>query len=175
MRRISADQALRRGSIDGLLVSVVIAVFVVVTNVVFPGGPQESDADPEYRVRYGITLAVLAVLLAVIGAHGRHSARESRAGIVAGIKAGAAAGAVIAVMITVTFLAVNTLFLGIVSHQHDKRIAFAASGWTSLRAYLTVTQLRGALFLVPALAVAGAALGLAGAAVYGGRRDVSVR
>lgn len=92
MGRISADQALRRGSIDGLLVSVVMAVFVVLTNGVFPGGPQESDADPEYRMQYVITLTVLAVLLVVIGAHGRHSARESRAGIVAGTKAGAVLG-----------------------------------------------------------------------------------
>jgi hypothetical protein len=69
-------------------------------------------------------------------------------------------------MITLTFLAVNNLFLDIVSRQHDKRVAFAASGWTSMRAYLTVTQLRGAVFLLPALAVVGAALGLLGAAIF---------
>jgi hypothetical protein len=82
------------------------------------------------------------------------------------VKAGATAGAVIAVMITLTFLAVNNLFLDIVSHQHDKRVAFAASGWTSMRAYLTVTQLQGALFLIPVLAVVGAVLGQLGAAIF---------
>jgi hypothetical protein len=53
-----------------------------------------------------------------------------------------------------------------VSRQHDKRVAFAASGWTSMRAYLSVTQVKGALFLVPALAVVGAILGLVGATVF---------
>jgi hypothetical protein len=71
---------------------------------------------------------------------------------------------------------VNNLFLSIVSQQHDKRVAFAASGWTSMRAYLTVAQLRGGLFLVPVLAVVGAALGLLGGVVFGprGRRSVPV-
>jgi hypothetical protein len=165
--RFFADPAIHRGWLDGLMVSGLIAVLVVLTNVVFPGGPQESDADPEYVVQYLITLAVLAGLLTVIGARGRRRAGAAAApdGLLAGVKAGATAGAVIAAMITLTFLAVNNLFLDIVSRQHDKRVAFAASGWTSMRAYLTVTQLQGALFLIPALAAAGAALGLLGAAI----------
>jgi SAM-dependent methyltransferase len=91
--------------------------------------------------------------------------------MVAGVKAGATAGAVLAAMITLTFLAVNNLFLDIVSRQHDKRVAFAASGWTSKRAYLTVNQLQGALFLIPALAFVGAVLGLLGATIF--RRPAS--
>jgi hypothetical protein len=154
------------------MVAGLIAVFVVITNVVFPGGPQESDADPEYVVQYLITLAALAGLLTLIGARGRRSAgAAARNGMLAGVKAGATAGAVIAVLVTLTFVAVNNLFLDIVSRQHDKRVAFAASGWSSMRAYLTVTQLRGALFLIAMLAVVGALLGLLGAAIV--RRHAS--
>jgi hypothetical protein len=162
VRRFLTDQAVRRGVYDGLIVSALIAVLVVVTNVVFPGGPDESDADPEYVIQYLITLACLAGLLIAIGARGRRRGD----GLAGGVKAGGAAGGLIAAMVTLTFLAVNNVFLDIVSRQHDKRVAFAASGWSSMRAYLTVTQLGGALVLIPLLAFVGAVLGLFGAALF---------
>jgi hypothetical protein len=172
MTRLFADPTVGRGLFDGFMVSGLIAVFVVLTNVVFPGGPQESDADPEYVTQYLITLAVLAGLFTLIGARARRRADATgRDGMLAGAKAGATAGAVIATMITLTFLAINNLFLDIVSRQHDKRVAFIASGWTSMRAYLTVTQLRGAVVLIPVLAVVGAVLGLLGATIF--RRHAS--
>jgi hypothetical protein len=155
------DVAWRRGVLDGLAVAAALAVLVVFTNVIFPPGPDESDSDPEYLWQYLATLAILGALLIAIGARARRHAGTA----ISGMKAGAAAGAVIAALVTLTFLVVNNLFLDIVSHQHDKRIAFAGSGWTSMRAYLTVTQIEGGLFLVPALAVVGAALGLLGAAL----------
>jgi hypothetical protein len=164
--RFFASPAVRRGLIDGLIVSGLFAVLVVLTNVVFPGSPEESDADPEYVLQYLITLAVLALLLIAIGVRGR--ARGTT--IWDGVKAGAAAGAVIAILVTLTFLVVNNLFLDIVSRQHDKRVAFAASGWTSMREYLSVTQLEGGLVLTPVLAFVGGVLGLLGAALRGARR-----
>jgi hypothetical protein len=161
MRRFFTDPAIRRGVYDGLIVAGLLAILVVLTNVVFPGGPDESDGDPEYVWRYLATLAGLAALLVTIGVRGRR-----RAGVVAGgVKAGAMAGAVIGAMVTLTFLVMNNIWLDIVSRQHDKRVAFASSGWTSMRAYLTVTQLEGGLVLVPVLAVVGGALGLLGAAL----------
>jgi hypothetical protein len=66
------------------------------------------------------------------------------------------------VLVTGVYLAVNNLFFDIVSQQHDKRVAFAASGWTSMRAYINVTQVEGLVVLVPMLAIVGAALGLIG-------------
>jgi len=48
---------------------------------------------------------------------------------------------VIAVVVTLSFLTVNNLFLDIVSQQHDKHVAFDSSGWSSMRAYLSVRQL----------------------------------
>ncbi|HEX2806378.1 MAG TPA: hypothetical protein VHN80_09430 [Kineosporiaceae bacterium] len=162
MRRHLADRAVRSGIRDGAIVAGLLAVLVVATNVVFPGGPDESDADPAFVVQYLVTLACLAILLITIGVRGgRRVGRQ-----IGGAKAGATAGAVIATSVTLTFLVVNNLFLDIVSRQHDKRLAFASSGWTSMRAYLTVSQLRGAVFLIPALAVMGGVLGLVGAAAF---------
>ena len=69
---------------------------------------------------------------------------------------------VIAVLVTGVYLAVNNLFFDIVSQQHDKRVAFAASGWTSMRAYINVVQVEGLIVLVPMLAIVGGTLGLIG-------------
>lgn len=170
MKRLFADRGVRRGWWDGLIVSGLLAVMVVLTNVVFPGGPDESDSDPEYLVQYLITLAVLALLFVAIGAHGRYRAGRG-GGLISGVKAGGTAGGVIALMITLTFVVVNNLFLDVVSRQHDKRLAFAASGWTSIRAYLTVTQLQGGLVLIPVLAIVGALLGVLGALLFRPRTD----
>lgn len=162
MRRLFANPALRLGALDGIVISALTAVDVVLTNVVFPPGPDESDSDPEYIWQSLAIYAVLALLLVAIGARaGRRGPRPA-----SGAVAGGAAGAVVAVLVTLTFIIVNNVWLDIVSRQHDKRLAFAASGWTSMRAYLTVQQLLGGAFLIVALAVVGAVLGLVGAAVF---------
>jgi hypothetical protein len=161
MRRILTDPAVRRGLFDGLIVSALIAVDVVLPNVGFPPGPDESDSDPEYVWQILAVYALLALLLVAIGARARRRAGRLDAGPVAG----GVAGAVIAVLATLTFLVVNNVFLDIVSRQHDKRVAFAASGWTSMRAYLTVEQLLGGAVLLVMLVVVGAVLGLLGAAL----------
>jgi hypothetical protein len=158
MKRFFTDAALRRGVYDGLFIAAVIAIDVFLTNVVWPAGPNESDSDPEYIVQDLITYGVILLLLVLIGARAGRTTRTSAGGA----KAGAAAGAVIAVLGSLTFVVVNNVWLSIVSQQHDKRIAFAESGWTSMRAYLTVTQLEGMLFLLPALAIVGGLLGLIG-------------
>jgi hypothetical protein len=162
MRRVFAHPAVRRGVFDGLIISLLVAINVVITNVVFPPGPDESDSDPEYIWQTLAIYAVLALLLVAIGARARRRGPNATAGLIAG----GVAGVVIGVLVTVTFVAVNNLFLSVVSQQHDKRIAFAASGWTSMRAYLTVEQLLGGVFLVVALGAVGAALGLLGAALF---------
>jgi hypothetical protein len=171
MRHVTADAALRRGIYDGLIIAAVIAVGVVLTNVVFPSSPQESDSDPEYVIQLFATYAIMGLLLVAIGAHARSRSDTP----LAGLKGGAGAGFVVAVLIVVIFIVVNNVFLDIVSQQHDKRVAFAASGWSSLRAYLTVSQLRGALFLVPAATLTGALLGFVGGALFRLRyRDVGL-
>jgi hypothetical protein len=174
MRRLFAVPAVRRGIFDGVILSVLIAVDVVLTNVVFPAGPDESDSDPEYVWQNLATYAVLALLLVAIGARagratsarGATSAGGRMPRPAAGALGGGVAGVVIAVLVTLTYVVVNNAFLSIVSRQHDKRMAFAASGWTSMREYLTVQQLLGGVFLVVALGLVGGVLGLLGAAVF---------
>jgi hypothetical protein len=167
VKRIVTDPAVRRGFWDGLIVSGLTAIVVVLTVVVFPGGPDESDSDPEYLWQYLVVLLVLALLFVAIGYRGR---RRS-AGVSGGPKAGAAAGAVFAVMVTLIFLAVNNVFFDVVRQQHDKRVAFAASGWTSMRAYINVQQVMGLSVLIPMGILAGVVLGLIGAAIAGASRE----
>jgi hypothetical protein len=159
MRRLWSDPALRRGVFDGLVLAAFSAVIILVTNVIVPPDPAASDADVSNVVGYLALLVAIGLLFVAVGARGRLRA----AGLGAGARAGAVAGAVLAVAVTLTFIVVNNVFLGTVSQQYDKRINFAASGWTSMRAYLTVEQLRSALILVPVTAAAGAVAGLVGA------------
>jgi hypothetical protein len=167
VKRIVTDPAVRRGIWDGLIVSGLTAIVVVLTVVVFPSGPDESDGDPEYLWQLGAAVLVLAVLFVAIGYRGRRRAT----GVSGGPKAGAAAGAIFAVMVTLIFLTVNNIFFDIVRQQHDKRVAFAASGWSSMRAYVNVQQVEGLSVLIPMGIVAGVVLGLIGAAIAGARRQ----
>lgn len=164
-----ADTAVRRGLYDGLIISGVLVVVVVLSNAVFPPGPQDSDSDPESLIWLTAGYAVLAVGLVVIGARARRRSETP----LAGGRGGATAGVVIAVLVTATFLVMNNLFFDIVSRQHDKRVAFAASGWSSTRAYLTVGQLEGAVVLIPVTGLVGAALGFLGGAVWRPRPSTS--
>ncbi len=162
MRRYFTDLAVRRGVYDGLIIAALSAVLIIITNVVLPQGPNESDSDPEYLIQSLVLLAIISAMFVAVGARGRRRAH----GPSAGVRAGSAAGALLAACVTLTFIVVNNLFLSTVSQQHDKRINFAASGWTSIRAYLTITQLKGALILIPVTAIAGALLGLLGALLF---------
>jgi hypothetical protein len=166
MRRYLTDPAVRRGVYDGLAVAAAMAVLVVWTNVLFPAGPNESDGDPEYVRQILAVYATLALLLVAIGAHGRSAAATD----VAGVKAGAAAGLVIATLTLATFLVVDNVFFDVVSQQHDKVVTFAASGWSSMRAWVNVQLLRGVPFVLPLATVFGAALGYLGGQLREGLR-----
>jgi hypothetical protein len=163
------DPAARRGILDGLIVSGLLAVAVFLTTVVFPPGPNESDDDPEYMVQWFIAVGLLALLLIIIGARGRRRRPDD---ITSGLVAGAWAGGVIAVMITVIFLIVNNIWFGVVSQQHDKRIAFANSGFSSMRTFINVTQLQGGVFVLVVLTLIGALLGLTGGVLFGRGRTL---
>jgi hypothetical protein len=153
--------AVRRGVLDGLLVTVAVATVLVLSNVVFPAGPDESDDDPEYLVQLAAGYLLLFLVFALIGLHARRRS-DSRW---AGAAGGAAAGFVLAFGVLVTSLVIDNAFLSTVSQQHDKRIAFEASGWSSMRAYLTVRTLVGALAVIPGATVLGGLLGAAGGLV----------
>jgi hypothetical protein len=155
------DPAVRRGIYDGLIISGLLAVVIVLTNVVFPVGPGESDDDPEYLLQLLATAAALAGLFLLVGARGRRRLDSPSAGT----KAGLAAGIVVAVMVTITFVVMNNAFWDVISQQHDKQVAFAASGWSSMRAYISIRQVEGLVVVVPVFGAFGAVLGLIGGLV----------
>jgi hypothetical protein len=150
--------AVRRGVFDGLLVSVAAATVLVLSNVVFPRGPDESDNDPEYLVQIAAGYALLFLIFVLIGLHAQRRSDSQWSGAAGG----AAAGLVLAFAVMVTSLVIDNAFLSTVSQQHDKRVAFEASGWSSMRAYLTVRTLLGALVVLPGATVVGGLLGALG-------------
>jgi len=158
MKRYLSDAAVRRGAYDGLIVAAVIAAVAFLTVVVFAPGPDETDDDPEYLVQLLVAYVLLFIALMAIGAHARRRSDSPYAGL----KAGAAAGFVIASMVTLTYLLINNAFFPIVSQQHDKRVAFAASGWSSMRAFINFQTLSGLVVVVPMATAVGAGLGFLG-------------
>ena len=162
MRRLLSDLPVRHGVTFGAVLGTTAAVVLFLSNVVFPPGPEESDDDPEYLVQIGIAYFVLAAVLVLAGAAARRVVERRGDDRVrwAGAKAGAAAGVVLALIVLVAVLVIDNAFFATVSQQHDKRVAFAESGWSSMRLFVNVQILTGAL-TVPW--VAGAFGGLLGA------------
>src|SRR5262245_34747561 len=156
------DVSLRRGLRAGLALAAVMAVVVVLTVVVFPPGPDESDDDPEYLIQIAAAYLLLAAVFTVVGALARRRTDSDWAGV----KAGAAAALVFAISVVVVYSIVNNVFFSIVSQQHDKRVAFAASGWSSMRAFVNVQLLMGIPFVLPMATVIGGLLGGVGGLVF---------
>ena len=169
MRRFFSDAALRRGCYDGLVIAAVLAVVVVLTNVVFPPGPTESDDDPEYLWQILAAYLLMGAAFMLIGVRGAR--RSGTAG--GGFRAGAAAGLIVACLGILEFLIVNNVFFSIVSQQHDKLVAFHASGATSMRAFVNRQLLAGAIFAIPAGTLVAGLLGWFGGTL--GRRVRALR
>jgi hypothetical protein len=155
MRKLFSDPPVRRGVLDGLVVAAGIAVVLFLSNVVFPKSPDESDSDPEYLVQLAAGYLLLFALLVAIGVH----ARWRTGSPLAGIKGGVAAGVAIAVVLYLAVTVIDNGWLSLVSQQHDKRMAFARSGMSSMRLFLNLQNLEGVLVVVPGAAFAGGLLG----------------
>jgi len=163
--RLQMDPAVRRGVVDGLCVSVVTTTVLVLSNVVFPAGPTESDDDSEYLLPLLGGYLLLAGLLVLIGVRARRRSDRPWAGALGG----AAAGLVMALAVLVASLVIDNAFLSVVSQQHDKRVAFEASGFASMRLYLNVRTILGAFVVIPFSILIGGALGLVGGVLPGSR------
>jgi hypothetical protein len=169
VRTLMSDTAVRRGVFAGLATSAVMTVALLLSNLVFRQGPNESDSDPEYLVLLAAGYLLLLVLfLAIGGFAGRWSGSA-----LAGAKGGAAAGLVIALVAFAVSIAIDNAFLHIVSQQHDKRMAFASSGMSSMRLFLNLQNLTGLFVVTPLATVIGAGLGALGAMVIRRRRVAS--
>jgi hypothetical protein len=144
--------AVRRAILVAVVVWAALSVDIVLTNVVFPT-TQDDDAA-----------SVLICYLAVFAALGLTGALAAQ--VAAGWRtyalAGAVAGALIGAATVATFLVVDNAFLGIVGQQQAKVDGLAHSGMTSMRAYVNVSLLLGFAALTGFLALAGAAVAVAG-------------
>jgi hypothetical protein len=144
------------GARYGLTLGLVLGVAVVLTNVVYPRfdyfGLDENSA-------MALAAAALLTSFAVAG----FLASRATGRLAVGLRAGALAALIGVGLLMLTFLVVDNLFLDLVSQQPDKVWGFQHSQYASMRAYVTVGQLRGFL-LLPVFALVGAACGGIGAA-----------
>ncbi len=76
-----------------------------------------------------------------------------------------------AVSVVVVYATIDNVFFSIVSQQHDKRVAFANSGWTSMRTFINVQLLTGIPIVLPMATVVGGALGGLGGVLARPRPD----
>ncbi|WP_027345669.1 hypothetical protein [Hamadaea tsunoensis] len=145
--------------IPALVVWAALSLDIVLTNVVFP-----STTDDDTVSVLGAYIAVFAVLAGI----GYLAVRRGGALKTAAL-CGAIAGAVIGLLTIGTFLAVDNIWLDIVSRQPQKIQALADSGGGSMRASIN-RGLLGALVGMPILlgafgtvfSVIGGAIGLRG-------------
>ena len=135
----------------GLYMGALFMPLIVLSQVVFPSTRSDDDFG-------GLILGVYLATFLYYGAAGFLGARGSGRP-----RDGARIGALTAVvgmgLIIATFAAVDNLFLETVSQQVDKIRAFEHSHYSSMRAYINWSLLEGTAFVLPALAMIGAAPG----------------
>jgi hypothetical protein len=162
--RRTAFPVVRRAVYDGLIVAAVVALDIVVTNLI----PAISDDGENLWGQIGVLVvyAGVIVFLTVTGARGSRRSTTRYAGG----KAGAAAGFVIVTVAMLTFFAVDNLFLGVISRQPQKVVAFATSGESSMRTFINLNLATAALLMIPVVTVLGALLGSVGGLWSAGHR-----
>lgn len=142
----------------GLLLGSLLCVAIVVTNVVYPQfnyfGMNENIA----------MLLSVAALLAFFAATGFLVSRRTGR-ILVGTRVGALTALISMGIAMLTFVAVDNLFLEIVSKQPDKLWGLQHSHFTSMRAYINVSHLRGLALVLPLFVLIGAGCSTIGAVV----------
>jgi hypothetical protein len=134
-------------------VGALFSVLVVLANVDFPS-PNESD--DEYTGWYLVVYLGLFLLFAIGGAMNSGRALPLRSDAIGG----AVSALIIVAMITLTFAVVDNLFFDVVSQQIDKINTFhAQTTFASMRDFINDGLLRGAVVVLPVVAVVGGCLG----------------
>ena len=145
--------ALLRSSSFGLVLSAVLVIGIVWSNVIVPS----HESDDEYTAWYAAFYLGLLVYFAVAGM----VASSGRNRLASSAWTGALTAMLVLVVVTATFIAIDNLFLDVVMQQPDKANGFRDSGLTSQRDY--VNQGNRALFvLLPIFGAFGAAFGALG-------------
>jgi hypothetical protein len=146
-------EAIRRGLAVAAVVWLALSIEIVLSNVVL-ASPQDDDDGIAVGLSY---LAVFTSFL-VIGRLAAHVAHGWRPFALAG----AVAGAFIGSFTAGTFFAVDNIFLSTISQQQTKIDGLAASGMTSMRAYVNHSLIGPLIFWTVLFAVFGAVLAVAG-------------
>jgi hypothetical protein len=158
----STRAAVRRAVVVAVAVWAALAVEIVLSNVVFPA--VDDNDGVSVLISY---LAIFAALWVI----GVLTARETTSRWTFAV-AGAIAGGFIGVLTIVTYVVIDNVFLDIISRQQAKIDGLAASGMTSMRAYVNTSLLFGFGFLSGFLALAGAGLAVAGGLIAQARQPV---
>jgi len=154
--------ALLRSSSFGLVLSAVLVIGIVWSNVIVPG----HESDDEYTAWYVAFYLGLLVYFAVAGM----VASSARNRLASSAWAGALTAMLVLVVVTVTFIVIDNLFLDVVMQQPDKANGFRQSALTSERDY--VNQGNFAVFvLLPIFGAFGAAFGALGGLI---RKQIGV-
>jgi hypothetical protein len=146
-----------RISAFGLVLSAVLVVVIVRSNVIVPS----NESDSEYGAWYA---AFWIGLLAYFAVSGLMAVRGGSSMAVAALT-GAVTAAVTFAIVLVTFVAIDNLFLDVVMRQPDKVSGFAHSGLTSQRDYVNRGNLLGFVTVMPTMTAIGALCGTIGGLV----------
>jgi hypothetical protein len=144
-----------RVSAFGLVLSAVLLVGIVWSNVIVPS----HQSDDEYTLWYAVFYACLPLYFAAAGLF----AARGRRSLLWGVAGGAVTALLLVVIVVTTFTIIDNVFLDIVMTQPDKAAGFARSGLRDPRAYVNQGLLAGILLILPFFTAVGAGCGLVGA------------
>jgi len=148
-------KATRRGALIAGLVWLALSVEIFLSNVTFPS--KVDDDTVSVVVSYLCVFAML-VIVGVLAARNGAGPRGQAV-------AGAVAGMLIGLFTIVTFAIIDNVWLDVVSQQQTKIDGYAASGATSMRAFINQGLIGAAVFLTIAFGTFGALLARVGGAV----------
>jgi hypothetical protein len=145
--------ALLRSSSFGLVLSVVLVVGIVWSNVIVPSNESDDEYTAWYLAFYIGLFAYFTLAGAVAGGWPNRVASSALAGALTAI--------LVVVVVLVTFMVIDNLFLDVVMQQPDKANGFRNSGMTSRRDYVNQGNF-AIFFVVPVVGALGAAFGVLG-------------
>jgi hypothetical protein len=158
-------RATRRGALIAVIVWLALSVEIFLSNVTFPS--KTDDDALSVVVSYLCVFATLFLVGVLAARNGAGPRGQAVAGAVAGMLLGA--------LTIATFAIVDNVWLDVVSQQQTKIDGYAASGATSMRAFINQGLIGAAVFLTIVLGVVGALLAATGGAVQALRSGGSAK
>jgi len=142
----------------GVSLGAMLCIAIVATNVIDPSSTYFGLGE---NLAMLLSAGSLLVFFVAIG----FLVSGNTARIATGARIGALTALIGMGIAMLTFLAVDNLFLDIVSKQPEKIWGFEHSQFASMRAYINAGHLRGLVTVLPVFVLVGAACGAIGAAL----------